>query len=410
MDAVNTENWNPHGYDTPPPPQPQPQPQPQPPRRLAGPVVAAAVIAGLIGGGVGLGGSLLIDQAAPNRTAVPALIAQPNATSAADLQPGSTTYAAQVASKFAADIRVATSQGTAVGSGIVLSPDGYVLTNNHVVSGASDGSQIQVTTSDGKTYAGAVTGTSPSYDLAIVKLANASGLTPATLGQSSGLKVGEQVVAVGSPENLSNTVTSGIISALSRTVTAGSQDGGGEVAVYNGLQTDTPINPGNSGGPLVNLSGQVIGVNSAVDTGQGSTGGVQAYGLGFAIPIDTARRVANELLADGHATKPVLGVSGSLEAQNDNGVAGARLTSVESGGAADAAGIKAGDVITKVGDAMIGNYADLMAQILTHAPGQTVPVTISSGGQTRTVQVTLGSAVDKQQTVITRSPFGGLVP
>lgn len=160
----------------------------------------------------------------------------------------------------------------------------------------------------------------------------------------------------------------------------------------------------------MNLSGQVIGVNSAVDTGQGSTGGVQAYGLGFAIPIDTARRVANELLADGHATKPVLGVSGSLEAQNDNGVAGARLTSVESGGAADAAGIKAGDVITKVGDAMIGNYADLMAQILTHAPGQTVPVTVSSGGQTRTVQVTLGSAVDKQQTVITRSPFGGLVP
>jgi putative serine protease PepD len=297
-----------------------------------------------------------------------------------------------------------------------------VLTNNHVVAMAGNGSTIQVTTSDGKTYGAEVTGTSPSYDLAVIKLDGASGLTPAALGDSDGLQVGEQVVAVGSPENLSNTVTSGIVSALSRTVTAADESGSG-VTVYNGLQTDTPINPGNSGGPLVNLKGQVVGVNSAVDTGQAASGGVQAYGLGFAIPVNTAKRIGNELLQDGQATKPVLGVSGSLTA-TDSAAEGAQISSVQSGGAADQAGIKQGDVITKIGDTPISNYADLMAQILTHTPGETVSVTVGSGSDARTVQVKLGSAVDKQETTIPESGgqsnqpripfggggFGGLVP
>ncbi|GAA1480843.1 hypothetical protein GCM10009624_12830 [Gordonia sinesedis] len=308
------------------------------------------------------------------------------------------TYAAQVASKSTTDIKVATPQGTGVGSGIVLSPDGYVLTNNHVINGAGDGGRIQATTADGKTYRATVQGTSPSYDLAVIKLQNASGLTPAQLGRSSDLQVGQQVVAVGSPENLSNTVTSGIISALSRTVTAADQTGS-SVAVYNGLQTDTPINPGNSGGPLVNLQGQVVGVNSAVNTGQSGPGGVQAYGLGFAIPIDAARRIANQLLQDGQATKPVLGVTGSMAA-TDASEPGATVRGVQSGGAADRAGIRSGDVVTKVGDATIGNYADLMAQVLTHNPGETVPVTVNSNGRSRTVQVTLGDAVDRAQTTV----------
>ena len=207
------------------------------------------------------------------------------------------------------------------------------------------------------------------------------------------LQVGQQVVAVGSPENLSNTVTSGIVSALSRTVTAGDEQGS-SVTVYNGLQTDTPINPGNSGGPLVNLQGQVIAVNSAVDTGQSSSGGPQAFGLGFAIPINTAKRIANELMQDGQATKPVLGVSGSLASSND-AVNGAKVTSVQSGGPAADAGIKNGDVITKIGNATIGNYADLMAQILTHSPGETVPVTVSSGGQTKTCLLYTSDAADE---------------
>ncbi|MFW0787278.1 trypsin-like peptidase domain-containing protein [Gordonia sp. CPCC 206044] len=373
-------------------------------RGVTKPIVATALLAGLIGGAVGVGGYALLDNNSP--ASVPVLNSAPAAAdNAADVKPGSVTYAAQVASKSTADIKVSTGQGTAVGSGIVLSQDGYVLTNNHVVAAAGNGSTIQATTSDGKTHAAKVTGTSPSYDLAVIKLDDASGLTPATLGDSSGLQVGEQVVAVGSPENLSNTVTSGIISALSRTVTAGDETGSG-LTVYNGLQTDTPINPGNSGGPLVNLRGQVVAVNSAVDTGQSSSGGVQAYGLGFAIPINTAKRIADELLQDGHATKPVLGVSGSLAADNQS-ESGAKVSSVQNGGAAAKAGIKDGDVITKIGDTTISDYADLMAQVLTHQPGDTVPVTVGSGNNAHTVSVTLGSTVDKEQTTIPESGSDG---
>ncbi|WP_419228093.1 S1C family serine protease [Gordonia sp. CPCC 205515] len=380
---------------------------PAPARGVTKPIIVTALLAGLIGGGIGIGGAALLGD--HSTAAAPVLNSQPaKAANAADVKPGSVTYAAQVASKSTADIKVTMSQGTAVGSGIVLSQDGYVLTNNHVVAGAGNGSSIQVTTTDGKTYPATITGTSPSYDLAVIKLKDASGLTPAALGDSSALQVGEQVVAVGSPENLSNTVTSGIISALSRTVTAGDESGSG-VTVYNGLQTDTPINPGNSGGPLVNLAGQVVAVNSAVDTGQGGSGGVQAFGLGFAIPINTAKRIANELLQDGRATKPVLGVSGSLNSNSTTN--GAQITSLQSGGAAAKAGLRTGDVVTKIGDTPISNYADLMAQVLTHNPGDTVPVTVTSGGQSRTVQVKLGSAVDKEQTTIPEgSQNGGGLP
>ncbi|MDL9947600.1 trypsin-like peptidase domain-containing protein [Gordonia sp. ABSL11-1] len=396
-------------------------PPPAPARQRGGmtkPIIATALLAGLIGGAVGVGGSALLDR--DSTPSVPVLNSQPaDAANAADVKPGSVTYAAQVASKSAADIKVETPQGTAVGSGIVLSPDGYVLTNHHVVAAAGQGSTIQVTTSDGATHSAKVTGSSPSYDLAVIKLDGASGLTPAALGDSSSLQVGEQVVAVGSPENLSNTVTSGIVSALSRTVTAGDESGSG-LTVYNGLQTDTPINPGNSGGPLVNLQGQVVGVNSAVDTGQAANGGPQAYGLGFAIPVNAAKRVANELLEDGKATKPVLGVSGSLASESKT--TGAQITSVQADGAAADAGISSGDVITKIGNTPISNYADLMAQVLTHSPGETVPVTIGSGDGARTVQVKLGSTVDKEQTTIPesgddggrsgrgQSPFGGGSP
>ncbi|MFT4044392.1 MAG: trypsin-like peptidase domain-containing protein [Gordonia sp. (in: high G+C Gram-positive bacteria)] len=391
---------------------PQHPVHPAAPRRSVLPIVAVAALAGLIGGAVGVGGYALIDH----RTSTPVIASAPAvATDTAKLSPGSVTYAARVASRSTADIKVSTSQGTAVGSGIILTPDGYILTNNHVVTGAGTGAAIQVTTPDGNTYPATIQGTSPSYDLAVVKLRGASGLTPATIGDSSTLQVGQQVVAVGSPENLSNTVTSGIVSALSRTVTAGDEQGNA-VSVYNGLQTDTAINPGNSGGPLVNLAGQVIGVNSAVDTGDASNGGVQAFGLGFAIPSNTAKRITEELLRDGHATKPVLGVSGSLDSSAAS-VTGAPVSAVTSGGAAAKAGIRSGDVITKVAGTPISNYADLMAQILTHVPGQTVPVTLTRNGQSRTVQVTLGSTVDKEQTTVPEQqredtgrnqwPFGG---
>jgi putative serine protease PepD len=397
-----------------PPPFVSPPPPPPVARQRAGvtkPIIVTALLAGLLGGAVGMGGSSLLGHDAAS---VPILNSQPAAAAnAADAQPGSVTYAASVASKSTADIKVQTANGTAVGSGIVLSPDGYVLTNHHVVAGAGSGSTIVVTTGDGHQHNATVTGNAPSYDLAVIKLEGASGLTPAALGDSDALKVGQQVVAVGSPDSLSNTVTSGIVSALSRTVTAGDASGS-SLTVYNGLQTDTPINPGNSGGPLVNLQGQVIAVNSAVDTGQAASGGPQSFGLGFAIPINTAKRIANQLLQDGQATKPVMGVSGSLSAGDRT--EGATVSSVQRGGPAADAGIRQGDVITKVGDTTVSDYADLMAQILTHEPGETVPVTIGSGSDARTVQVKLGSAVDEQETTVPESgsgsgssplPFGG---
>ena len=397
-----------------PPPFVSPPPPPPVARQRAGvtkPIIVTALLAGLLGGAVGMGGSSLLGHDAAS---VPILNSQPAAAAnAADAQPGSVTYAASVASKSTADIKVQTANGTAVGSGIVLSPDGYVLTNHHVVAGAGSGSTIVVTTGDGHQHNATVTGNAPSYDLAVIKLEGASGLTPAALGDSDALKVGQQVVAVGSPDSLTNTVTSGIVSALSRTVTAGDTSGS-SLTVYNGLQTDTPINPGNSGGPLVNLQGQVIAVNSAVDTGQAASGGPQSFGLGFAIPINTAKRIANELLQDGQATKPVMGVSGSLSAGDRT--EGATVSSVQRGGPAADAGIRQGDVITKVGDTTVSDYADLMAQILTHEPGETVPVTIGSGSDARTVEVKLGSAVDEQETTVPESgsgsggsplPFGG---
>jgi putative serine protease PepD len=382
-----------------------PEQKPQRKRRLSVPIVATAIVAGLIGGGVGVGGSYLL----ADDSNVPVLTSQPPSASNVSLKPGSVAYAAQQATKYTVDIKVGTQQGSATGTGIVLTPDGYILTNNHVVSGAQNG-QIQVTTAGGKQYSATVKGTAPSYDLAVIKLDNASGLTPATLGQSNSLQVGQPVAAVGSPEELSNTVTSGIISALSRTVTA--SDGNGQVVVYNGLQTDAPINPGNSGGPLVNMEGQVVGVNSAVDSGQADSGGLQAYGLGFSIPIDTAKRIANELMQNGEATKPVLGVTGSVQEQSDGN--GAQISQVQSGGAAAKAGIKAGDVVTKVDNTPVASYADLMAQVLKHTPGQTIPVTVKQGDSTQTMRVTLGSATDTQQTTVPeqqqqqpQNPYGG---
>ncbi|ASR34557.1 peptidase S1 [Prauserella marina] len=377
----------------------------KPKRRVPVSIIATAIIAGLVGGGAALGGNALLST----DSAVPVLTSQPASASNVSSKPGSVEYAAEVAMKSTVDIKVPTGQGTATGTGIILSEDGYVLTNNHVVAGASENGKIQVTAPDGKKYSASVTGTAPSYDLAVIKLDDADGLTPATLGESSGLKVGQQVAAIGSPEELSNTVTSGIVSALSRTVTAG--DDNGELVVYNGLQTDAPINPGNSGGPLVNLDGQVVGVNSAVEPGQSSNGGLQAYGLGFSIPIDTAKRIANELMQNGEANKPVLGVSGSVNPQGDSTAEGAQLASVQPGSAAEKAGIRQGDVITKLGDTLISSYADLMAQVLKHTPGEEVPVVVKhADGSTETVNVALESAKDTQQTTITpqqQNPFDG---
>lgn len=376
-------------------------PQPRKQRGMAT-VVVTAVIAGLVGGGAGFGGAYALLGDRPGTT----LTSSPQGSNAVNAAPGSVTAAAQTVLPSTVDIRATLAQGEAEGSGVVLTANGDVLTNNHVVAGSRE---LSVTLQDGSEHPATVVGTSPSYDIAVIRMQGASGLTPSTLGDSSSLQVGQPVVAIGSPRGLTGTVTTGIVSALDRTVTVQGEDG--QAVVYNGLQTDAPINQGNSGGPLVNLDGQVVGINSAIETAGGQNAG--SIGLGFAIPIDQARRVAEEIMNSGTATKPVLGVQGSIAATSDDG---AQIAAVQPGSPAEAAGLRAGDVVTKVGDAPVADFADLMARVGAHAPGEQVALTVTNGGAERTVNVTLGSQPDQAATTSpseggsNRTPFGGQSP
>jgi putative serine protease PepD len=373
-----------------------PQPRKQ---RGMGAVVVAAVIAGLVGGGAGFGGAyaLLGDRGTT-------LSSAPQGSSSVNAAPGSVTAAAQTVLPSTVDIRATLAQGEAEGSGVVLTANGDILTNNHVVAGSRE---LTVTMQDGSELPATVVGTSPSYDIAVIRVQGASGLTPATLGDSNSLQVGQPVVAIGSPRGLTGTVTTGIVSAFDRTVTVQGEDG--QAVVYNGLQTDAPINQGNSGGPLVNLDGQLVGINSAIETTGQNAGSI---GLGFAIPIDQARRVAEEIMNTGTATKPVLGVQGSIAASSDDG---AQIAAVQPGSPAETAGLREGDVVTKVGDAPVADFADLMARVGAHAPGEQVALTVTNGGAERTVTVTLGSQPDQAATTSpsgggSRTPFGGQNP
>ena len=371
-------------------------PQQPPPRRGMASVITAAVLAGVVGGAAGFGGA----YALMDRGSGPGLTQQPGSSNSANLVPGSVGAAAQKAMPSTVDIRVQLAQGVAEGSGVVLTADGNVLTNNHVVAGANG--QIQVTLADGSEHPATVVGTSPSYDLAVIKVTDAQNLTPAVLGQSSSLAVGQPVVAIGSPQGLTGTVTTGIISAFNRTVATEGENGGPSV-VYNGLQTDAPINHGNSGGPLVNLDGQVIGINSAI-AGDNSTG------LGFAIPVDQAKRVAEEIMKTGSATKPLLGVQGNTaQASPAANTSGAKLDSVQAGSPAANAGLVAGDVVTKVGDEKVENFTDLVARVGSYAPGTQVPLTVTSGGTSKVVTVTLAGQPDKGATTAGggQAPGGG---
>ena len=284
------------------------------------------------------------------------------------------------------------------GSGIVLSTDGLILTNNHVVAAAKDAAggpagaaQTKVTFADGNITPFTVVGTDPSSDIAVVRAEGVSDLTPVTLGSSSNLRVGQDVVAIGSPLGLEGTVTTGIISALNRPVAAGG-DAQNQNTVLDAIQTDAAINPGNSGGALVNMNGELVGVNSAIAT-LGSDAGPAAQsgsiGLGFAIPVDQAKRIADELIKNGTASHASLGV----QVGNDTATDGAKIVEVTGGGAAAAAGLPSGVVVTKVDDRVIGSADALVAAVRSKAPGDTVTLTyLDPSGKPQTVQVTLGKA------------------
>jgi putative serine protease PepD len=286
------------------------------------------------------------------------------------------------------------------GSGIILSSDGMILTNNHVVgaaakaeeSGRRGGPKTTVTFNDGRTAPFTVVGTDPSSDIAVVRVDDVSGLTPITLGSSADLRVGQDVVAVGSPLGLEGTVTTGIVSALNRPVSA-SGDSGNQNTVLDAIQTDAAINPGNSGGALVNMNGDLVGINSAIATLGGDSGDIQtgSIGLGFAIPVDQAKRIADELInTPNHtATHASLGV----RVTSDRNAHGARIVEVVDGQAAAKAGVPDGVTVTKLDDRPIGGADALVAAVRSKPPGEVVTLTyLDPEGERKTVQVTLGTA------------------
>ncbi|WP_037369370.1 trypsin-like peptidase domain-containing protein [Amycolatopsis orientalis] len=346
---------------------------------LAGVAAISLVIGGVAGGTVGYltGGS---------GSSVSALDAPKPAQQTGNVPAGSVESVAQKLSPSVVELQVSGRTAAGEGSGFVISSDGYILTNNHVVQVAANGGQIQAVFQDGKKAAAQVVGRDPTTDIAVVKVSGVGSLTPVELGRSDDLRVGQQVVAIGSPYELTGTVTSGIVSSLHRPVQAGG-DETDQTTVMDAIQTDAAINPGNSGGPLSNMSGQVIGINSAIyspnsSRGQGSGSEGGNVGIGFAIPIDQARRTAQDIIKTGHATQTFIGAKVTDAPQG-----GAQLGDITPGSPAEKAGLKSGDVVTKIDNRVIDSANTLVAAIRTRAPNDQVTFTLADG---RTVPVTLG--------------------
>ncbi|MEV3902478.1 trypsin-like peptidase domain-containing protein [Mycobacterium sp. NPDC050551] len=378
-------------------------------RSRAGLLTAGALAIAVVSAGVGGGVAVL---AQPDRPSLGSSLggAAPTVPAAA-LPAGSVE---QVAAKVVPSVvKLETDLGRASeeGSGIILTSDGLILTNNHVVAAATGNpggrgapgfpglpgnagsqppAQTKVTFFDGRTASFTVVGTDPSSDIAVVRAEGVSDLTPISLGSSGSLRVGQDVVAIGSPLGLEGTVTTGIISALNRPVAAGG-DTRNQNTVLDAIQTDAAINPGNSGGALVNMNGELVGVNSAIATMGGDSPEARSgsIGLGFAIPVDQAKRIADELIQNGSASHASLGV----QVSDDTATDGAKIVEVTGGGAAAAAGLPSGVVVTKVDDRVINSADALVAAVRSKAPGEKVTLTyLDPSGKPQTAQVTLGKA------------------
>ena len=382
-----------------PPPPPEPGVDAPRPRRGVALLTAVALAAGLVGGGAGAALTVALDDnnnATQTTGSSPTSLQDRSSSQNAPAAAGSVEAVAAQVLPSVVSIEVSTPQGGGEGSGIVLSSDGLILTNNHVVAdAASGGGTINVTMSNGSTAPAKIVGRDPVTDLAVIKAQGVSGLRKATLGSSGSLEPGQDVVAIGSPLGLQGTVTSGIVSALNRPVRTGDATGTESVStVIDAIQTDAAINPGNSGGPLVNLKGEVVGINSAIASLGSSAGGQSgSIGLGFSIPIDQARAIAQQLIDTGSATHAQLGVSvrDAASSSSQSFSDGAAVAAVTSGGAAAKAGLQSGDVITKVGDRAVDSADALIAAIRSHRPGDKVVLTVVRGGSTKTVTATLGS-------------------
>jgi putative serine protease PepD len=356
----------------------------------------------LVGGGAGGAVAAALDNGGSSATLGSTTLSDTRVVgSSSDTVKGTPESAASVISPSIVTVEVsgqATNQfgGTSslsdTGSGIIIRDTGYILTNNHVVAAAVGGGSVHVTLNDGKTVAATIVGTDPSIDLAVIKVDGVSGLTGATFADSENLKVGQAVLAVGAPLGLANTVTQGIVSTLHRPVRTG-EAGASAQAVIDAVQTDAAINPGNSGGALVDLAGRVVGINSAIATTGGGAGQSGNIGVGFAIPSNVAVKVSDQLIKTGKAVHSQMGV-GVDDAPNSTDGApglGATIKGVTSGGPAARGGVQVGDVVTKVDDRRVTDANSLIVAIRSHDPGSTVTLTVTRGGATKTLKVTLAS-------------------
>ncbi|QKE83960.1 trypsin-like peptidase domain-containing protein [Arthrobacter sp. NEB 688] len=368
------------------------QPEPRPARRgpgwgaLVGVALASALVAGSVGGI--LGGALSDRATGSSGTSV----AAPSPGAGATTRPrGSVANIAATALPSVVTLRVEGADGGATGSGWVYDDAGHVVTNNHVVAGAGDDGTITVVLSNGKQVSGKVVGRDASYDLAVVRVEGAD-LAALPVGRSADVVVGDEVIAVGAPLGLDSTVTSGIVSALDRPVTPGQQD---DQSFINAIQTDAAINPGNSGGPLLDMAGQVIGVNSAIARVPGTSLGGQSgnIGVGFAIPSDQVATTVDQLIRTGKAEHPIIGVyldsgyDGEGVRVADDGPNGD--PAVNPGGPADEAGIEAGDVITAFEGKPVSDDGELVVKIRSRKVGESVQLTIVRDGRERDVTMVL---------------------
>ncbi|WP_378146903.1 trypsin-like peptidase domain-containing protein [Cnuibacter sp. UC19_7] len=424
--------------------------RPERKRRGGVALIAALAIGAVIGGASGAGISvwaISANQGNGTNTA-----SSPTSITVNDPQNTDwVTAVAQKASPSVVTISASSGSSGGTGSGVILSADGYVVTNTHVVTldGAAANATLRVTADDGKIYDASIVGTDPVNDLAVIKLKDASGLTPIEFADSSKLNVGDDVVAIGAPLGYSGTVTNGIVSALNRSITVassaapadpetpnqgegdgGSGDSGGnggsggspfdfwnfdfpgqqtpdqqgsqsgssaasETIALSVIQTDASINPGNSGGALLDDQGRLIGINVAIasSTGQSANGGqAGSVGVGFSIPSETVKRITDEIIKDGKATHGLLGAGVADASQAaDATTTGALINSVTDGGAAQKAGLQVGDVVTAFNGIQVQDYIDLTALVRAQAAGATVKITYLRDGQSKTVDVTLGS-------------------
>jgi putative serine protease PepD len=366
-----------------PPLEPPATPVPDGPRRGLGLIVLVSVITALLAGA--LGGTLGFVFA--SRSGVgggPQLGGGGGTAPLTQRAPDSLAGVVKKVLPSVVTIKVHSAGATSLGSGFIVSTDGYAITNDHVVTGSTG--PAEVTFSNGNTASAKVIGSDPESDVAVLKL-DAGGLAPVEFGDSDAVQVGDPVLAIGSPLALANTVTYGIVSALDRPIEAG--EAGGPTRYYAAIQTDAAVNHGNSGGPLIDAGGRVIGINAVIKSLGSDDQQAGNVGLAFAIPINQAKRLAQDIVDTGKARRTVIGAELETSYRGPNG--GVRLQTVEAGGPAANAGLKVGDVLTRIGGAQLQEPGDLIAMVRKYAPGTGVSVEYTRDGAKHNAQVVLAA-------------------